>query len=136
MYALALSAVTVAAAAFGKTRREEEEEEDAFGEEEDAFGFGFRFGFGFGDDAREDTNRRACATFRTPSGRRLIAEWARDEERVGAFVAGFAWNTAFVLAATGTTATRWPWTVALGVTLVAAGYSVAGEWIGAIQHDE
>ena len=132
VYALALSAVTVAAAAFGKTRRSETDDETEE-EEEDAFGFGF--GLGFGDDAREDTNRRACASFRTPGGRRLIAEWARDEERVGAFVAGFVWNTAFVLA-TGTTATRWPWTVALGVTLVAAGYSVAGEWIGAIQHDD
>ena len=130
VYALLLSTVTVAAAAFGKTRRaaettEEEEEEEE--EEEDRFGFG--------DDTCADTNRRACASFRTPGGRRLIAEWARDEERVGAFVAGFVWNTAFVLA-TGTTATRWPWTTALGVTLVAAGYSVVGEWVGAIEYDD
>ena len=125
VYAMLLSTVTVAAAAFGKTRRAEETTVDE--EEED--------GVGFGDDTCADTNRRACASFRTPGGRRLIAEWARDEERVGAFVAGFVWNTAFVLA-TGTTATRWPWTTALGVTLVAAGYSVVGEWVGAIQHDD
>ena len=87
-YALALSAVTVAAATYAER-------------------------CGSADEARRSS---------------IVARaLAADEARVGAFVAGFAWNAAFA-ASVGDDGTRgWPWIAAAGWTVAAAGYAATRE---------
>jgi len=70
-----------------------------------------------------------AAPFRKVGAKGFAAELAADEARVGAFVAGFVWN-ASVVAALGSVATDWPWSVAVAVTFVSASYSVWAEWAG------
>ena len=62
--------------------------------------------------------------------RRLVAELCADEERVGAFVAGFVWNTALVLSCGPEVVEDWRWVVAFSVTFGAAAVNVAAELAG------
>ena len=73
----------------------------------------------------------AAATYaerRGSADRQIVARaLAADEARVGAFIAGFAWNAAFA-ASVGDDGTRgWPWIAAAGWTAVAAGYAATRE---------
>jgi hypothetical protein len=61
--------------------------------------------------------------------RRVIVarELAADEERVGAFIAGFAWNAAFSALVGDDGVSGWPWIAAAGWTAAAAGYAAVQE---------
>ena len=67
---------------------------------------------------------------REVGARCLVAELCADEEKVGAFVAGFVWNTALVLSCGPDVIDDWRWLVAFGVTFGAAAVNVLAEWAG------
>jgi len=69
---------------------------------------------------------------REVGARRLLAELCVDEERVGAFVAGFVWNTALLLWCGPGVVEDWRWAVAFGVTFAASAVNVFTEWAGAL----
>ena len=99
-YATALSAVTIAAATYAERARDASERAVSSSD---------------GDDAKR---RR----------RRIVArELAADEERVGAFIAGFAWNAAFSALVGDDGVSGWPWIAAAGWTAAAAGYAAVEE---------
>jgi hypothetical protein len=100
-YATALSAVTVAAATYAERARDASECETV-----SSFN---------GDDAKR--RRRVI----------VARELAADEERVGAFIAGFAWNAAFSALVGDDGVSGWPWIAAAGWTAAAAGYAAVQE---------
>ena len=113
-YALALSAVTVAAATYAASSRDADD--------------------GIVAAATEDAGRAAnvdvCAMRRAVKRRRrriVARELAADEERVGAFIAGFAWNAAFSALVGDDGVAGWPWIAAAGWTAAAAGYAAVEE---------
>jgi hypothetical protein len=71
-----------------------------------------------------------CGAVRNVGPRRLIVELCADEERVGAFVAGFVWNTALVLLCGPDVVEDWRWFVAFLVTFGAAALNVLAERAG------
>ena len=113
-YAAALSAATVAAATYAERRGSEDEAVPV-------------------DDADAGAKQ---SSRRHPSRRRLrrrsvvALALAADEARVGAFVAGFAWNAAFAASVGDDGARGWPWIAAAGWTTAAAGYAAARESVG------
>ena len=105
-YALALSAVTVAAATYAARVRDADDRIAAAATVDD------------------------CAMNRAVKRRRrriVARELAADEERVGAFIAGFAWNAAFSALVGDDGVAGWPWIAAAGWTAAAAGYAAVEE---------
>lgn len=105
-YALALSAVTVAAATYAARARDADDRIAAAATVDD------------------------CAMNRAVKRRRrriVARELAADEERVGAFIAGFAWNAAFSALVGDDGVAGWPWIAAAGWTAAAAGYAAVEE---------
>ncbi len=100
-YATALSAVTIAAATYAERARDASECAVECASN--------------GDDAKR--RRRVIVT----------RELAADEERVGAFIAGFAWNAAFSALVGNDGVSGWPWIAAAGWTAAAAGYAAVEE---------
>lgn len=113
-YALALSAVTVAAATYAARARDADD----------------RIAAAATEDAGRAANVDDCATRRAVKRRRrriVARELAADEERVGAFIAGFAWNAAFSALVGDDGVAGWPWIAAAGWTAAAAGYAAVEE---------
>lgn len=100
-YATALSAVTIAAATYAERARDASECAVECASN--------------GDDAKR--RRRVI----------VARELAADEERVGAFIAGFAWNAAFSALVGNDGVSGWPWIAAAGWTAAAAGYAAVEE---------
>jgi hypothetical protein len=117
-YALALSAVTVAAATYAARSTSDADDGIAAAATEDAGR----------DAAAANVDERATRRAVKRRRRRIVArELAADEERVGAFIAGFAWNAAFSALVGDDGVAGWPWIAAAGWTAAAAGYAAVEE---------
>ena len=135
MYAAALSCLTVAAASYGamcgaevidqqqgQQQQQQQQQRQRHGQLDGDDGGGKqRGGCGGG---------RCCVALREIGARRLVGELCADEERVGAFVAGFVWNTALVLSCGPEVVEDWRWVVAFSVTFGAAAVNVVAELAG------
>jgi hypothetical protein len=157
LYATVLSTVTVYAATYAHTQRESDESGDGFILDGDASGEGVGDGssgdgrvgetssgvrrvgeesigdesgdrasgdIAPGDRVGDTSSRDKIAAKRK---RRLLRELAVDEEKVGAFIAGFVWNAAFSQAVGDDGINGWPWLAAVAWTAAAAGYAAAVE---------
>ena len=124
MYAAALSSVTVAGASYRAAHTREYVDggkpwegggDDSVGQEGEGAGGG-----GGG----------CCGALREVGTRRVVAELCGDEERVGGFIAGFVWNTAFVVSCGQDVVEDWRWMIAALLTFAAAAVNVLMEWAG------
>ena len=78
----------------------------------------------------EEFNGLAGGCFAPPAGERakgLVTRLCDEEEKVGAFVAGFVWNTAMMLWIGFENEERYRWTLALAITMFSAAVNLFAE---------
>ena len=109
VYASVWSLGTVAAASYGAVCRDVATSDAAEAESEDD---------GFGGCCAPPAGERA---------KRLVTQLCDEEEKVGAFVAGFVWNTALLMWIGFDNEERYRWTLALAITMFSAAVNLYAE---------
>ena len=109
VYVSVWSLGTVAAASYGAVCRDVATSDAAEAESEDD---------GFGG---------CCAPPAGERTKRLVTQLCDEEEKVGAFVAGFVWNTALLMWIGFDNEERYRWTLALAITMFSAAVNLYAE---------